>query len=71
MKTEGGGGVMDLVYGSSSSSYMDCEVNFVCVCYDSPIWGLFNLVLLRWRLRRWPRHTWVFLLRFNHLQDEY
>ena len=28
----GGGGVMDLVYGSSSSFDMDCEVNFVC-CY--------------------------------------
>ena len=23
-----GGGVMNLVYGSSSSSYMDCEVDF-------------------------------------------
>ena len=30
---ENGGGVMDLVYGSSSSSYMDCEVNFVYDCY--------------------------------------
>ena len=28
-----GGGVMDLVYGSSSSSYMDCEVIFVYECY--------------------------------------
>ena len=28
----GGGGVMDLVYGSSSSFDMDCEMNFVC-CY--------------------------------------
>ena len=28
----GGGGVMYLVYGSSSSFDMDCEVNFVC-CY--------------------------------------
>ena len=25
---EGGGGVMNLVYRSSSSSYMDCEVIF-------------------------------------------
>ena len=48
----GGGGVMDLVYGSSSSSYMDCEVNLVHECYDSPIWGSFNPVLLRRRLRR-------------------
>ena len=36
---------MDLVYGS------DCEVNFVYECYDSPIWGSFNPVLLRRRLR--------------------
>ena len=28
-----GGGVMDLVYGSSSSFYMDCEVKIVCECY--------------------------------------
>ena len=28
----GGGGVMDLVYGSSPSSYMDCEVNFDDEC---------------------------------------
>ena len=28
----GGGGVMDLVYGSSSSFDMDCEVKIVC-CY--------------------------------------
>ena len=27
-----GGGVMNLVYGSSSSSYMDCEVNFDFEC---------------------------------------
>ena len=46
------GGVMALVYGSSSSSYMNCEVNFVCECYDSPIGGSFNPVLLRRRLRR-------------------
>ena len=36
-RENGGGGVMDLVYGSSSSFYMDCEVkSFVCVT-DSPI----------------------------------
>ena len=29
----GGGGVMNLVYSSSSSSYMDCEVNFDYECY--------------------------------------
>ena len=28
-----GGGVIDLVYGSSSSFYMDCEVKIVCECY--------------------------------------
>ena len=56
------GGVMDLVYGSSSSSYMDFEVNFVYECYDSPIWSSFNTVLLCQRLRRWPRHTWLFLI---------
>ena len=48
----GGGDVMNLVYGSSSSSYMDCEVNFVYECYDSPIWDPFQPVLLRRRLRR-------------------
>ena len=60
------GEVMDLVYGSSSSSYMDCEVKFVMSVTDLPVWGSFNPVLLR----RWPRHTWMFLLRFSHLQDE-
>ena len=29
----GGGGLMNLVYGSSSSSYMDGEVNFDYECY--------------------------------------
>ena len=29
----GGGGVMNLVYGSSSSFYMDSEVNFDYECY--------------------------------------
>ena len=29
----GGVGVMDLVYGSSSSFYMNCEVKIVCECY--------------------------------------
>ena len=29
----GGGGVMDLVYGSFSSSWMDCEVIFIYECY--------------------------------------
>ena len=29
----GGGGVINLVYGSSSSSYMDCKVNFDYECY--------------------------------------
>ena len=31
--SEKGGGVMNLVYGSSSSSYMACEVNFDYECY--------------------------------------
>ena len=42
-----GGGVMDLVYGSSSSLDMNCEVNFVCCYADSPISGSFNPVFLR------------------------
>ena len=46
-RENGGGGVMDLVYGSSSSLDMDCEVNFVCCYADSPISGSFNPVLLR------------------------
>ena len=29
----GGRGVMNLVYGSFSSFYMDCEVKIVCECY--------------------------------------
>ena len=50
---EGGGrNVMNLVYGSSSSSYMDCEVHFVLECSDSPNWDSFHPVLLRRRLRR-------------------
>ena len=36
---------MDLIYGSSSSFDMDCEVNFVCCYADSPISGSFNPVL--------------------------
>ena len=67
----GGGGVMNLVYGSSSSSYMDCEVNFVLSVADSPVWGSFIPVLLHRRLRRGPHHNWMFLLRFHLLQDEY
>ena len=53
MKTGGGGGgVMDLVYCSSSSLDMDCEVNFVWCYADSPISGSFNPVLLRQFRRR-------------------
>ena len=33
---------MDLVYGSSSSFDMDCEVILVCCYADSPISGSFN-----------------------------
>ena len=50
---------MDLVYGSSPSSYMDCKVIFGDECFH-----------IR-RLRRWPHHLWKLLLKFNHLQDEY
>ena len=32
-RENGGGGVMDLVYGSSPSFYMGCEVKIVWVCY--------------------------------------
>ena len=32
-RENGGGGLMDLVCGSSSSFYMDCEVKIVCECY--------------------------------------
>ena len=53
----GGGGVMDLVYGSSSSLDMDCEVNFACCYADSPISGSFNPVLLRRCFVVGPRHT--------------
>ena len=62
---------MDLVYGSSPSSYMDCTVISMMSVPYSPVWGSFRPVLLRRRLRRWPHHIWKLLLRFNHLQDEY
>ena len=32
-RENGGVGVMNLVYDSSSSSYMDCEVHFDYECY--------------------------------------
>ena len=38
-REKGGGGVLDLVYGPSSSLGMNCEVNFVCCYTDSPISG--------------------------------
>ena len=44
---------MTLVYGSSSSSYMDCMVVFGVECFISTVWGSYNPVLLHWRLRRW------------------
>ena len=70
-RENGGAGVMDLVYGSSSSLYMDCEVKIVlllpirlyrvrlshCSCVDAFVVG--------------PRHTWMYPLRFILLQDEY
>ena len=61
----GGGGVMDLVYGSSSSLDMNCEVNFVCCYANSPISGSFNPVLLRRCFVVGPRHTWMYPLRMN------
>ena len=67
----GGGGVMDLGYGSSSSPDMDCEGNFVCCYADSPISGSFNPVLLRRYFVVGPRHTWMYPLRFILQQDEY
>ena len=62
---------MDLVYGSSSSLDMNCEVNFVCSYADSPISGSFNPVLLRRCFVVGPRHTWMYPLRFILQQDEY
>ena len=63
---------MNLVYGSSSSSYMDCKVFFGVECFHFRQSGVrFRPVLLHWRLRRWTHHLWKLLLRFNHLQDEY
>ena len=67
----GGEGVMDLVYGSSSSLDMNCEVNFVCCYADSPISGSFNPVLLRRCFVVGPCHTWMYPLRFILQQDEY
>ena len=70
---ENGGwvGVMDLVYGSSSSLDMNCDMNFVCCYADSPISGSFNPVLLRRCFVVGPRHTWMYPLRFILQQDEY
>ena len=65
VKTGGWGGwgvLMDLVYGSSSSLDMNCEVNFVCCYADSPISGSFNPVLLRRCFVVGPRHTWMYPL---------
>ena len=62
---------MNLVYGSSSSSYMDCMVVFGVECFISTVWGSYNPVLLHRRLRRWTHHLWKLLLRFNLLLDEY
>ena len=69
-RENGGGGVMDIVYGSSSSLDMDCEVNFVCYA-DSPISGSFNPVFLRRCFVVGPRHTWVYPLRFILMHEEY
>ena len=71
VKTGGGGCVMDLDYGSSSSLDMNCEVNFVCCYADSPLSGSFNPVLLRRCFVVGPRHTWMYPLRFILQQDEY
>ena len=68
---ENGGGVMDLVYGSSSSLDMNCEVNFVCCYAVSPISGLFHPVLLARCFVVGPCHTWMYPLRFILQQDEY
>ena len=71
VKTGERGGVMNLVYGSSSSLDMNCEVNFVCCSADSPISGSFNPVLLRQCFVVGLRHTWMYPLRFILQQDEY
>ena len=63
---------MNLVYGSSSSSYMDCQVFFGVECFQFRRSGVrFRPVLLHRCLRRWTLHLWKLHLRFNHLQDEY
>ena len=67
----GGRGVMNLVYGSSSSLDMNCEMNFVYCYADSPISGSFNPVLLRRCFVVRPRYTWMYPLRFILQQDEY
>ena len=38
------------------------------VCYDWPNLASFRTVLLRRRIRRWPLHIWMFLLRFDTLR---
>ena len=67
----GGGGVLNFVYSSSSSSYMDCEVFFGDECLSfrrsgvrldqCSCIGAFVVGLIIFGIR----------LRFNHLQDEY
>ena len=63
--------MLNLVFGSSYSSYMDCVVHCVLSVTIGLIRDSFLTVLLRRRLRRWPLHTWMFLLRFDYLKDDY
>ena len=63
---------MNLVYGSSSSSYVDCQVFFGVEFFQFYQSGVrFRPVLLHRRLRHWTHPLWKLHLRFNHLQDEY
>ena len=66
-ENRGGGGLMDLVYGSSSSFDMDCEVNRLLLL---PI-RLYRVRLTQCSFVVGPRHTWIYPLRFILLQDEY
>ena len=67
----GGGGYVEL-----SFRFLIFLLRGLCgalcfVCYDWPNSASFRTVLLRRRLRRWPLHNWMFLLRFEYLKDEY
>ena len=70
-RENGGGGVMDLVYGSSSSFYMDCEMKIVASVTDSPSDPSLTSTLDPLSLRRKVASLSLFYrYYFGHCSDE-